>query len=102
MALPMLTERGRHWFRKLQRGNVLSSRVAWRTRIEKGKMQLGWGWQLERQNRSPRKAPVEQKPGEMADGPHQSLYSGTDSPHLMCGFSLATKSLDSSSLGGVE
>lgn len=47
MALPMLTERGRHWFRKLQRGNVLSSRVAWRTRIEKVKMQLGWGWQPE-------------------------------------------------------
>lgn len=44
--------------------------------------------------------------GEVTDGPHsvelQSLCSGTGSPHLMCGFSLATRSRDSSSLGGVE
>lgn len=43
---------------------------------------------------------------EGSDLPHsvelQSPCSSSGSPHLMCGFSLATRSRDSSSLGGVE
>lgn len=46
------------------------------------------------------------QPRDVNNGPNSvelwSLCSGTESPYLMCGFSLATKSRDSSSLGGVE
>lgn len=109
MALPMLAERGRHWFRKLQRRNGLSSRA---TRGQ-GQEEEGYSWAGDGgqggRTQSPRKVSPNlggHQPREVTDRPHsvelQLLCSSITSPHLMCGFSLATRSRDSSSLGGVE
>lgn len=109
MALPMLAERGRHWFRKLQRETCLAPQQPGGQGHEKGERSwAGDGGQGGRTQRPRKVSPIfgGHQPGEVTDGPHSVglwfLCPGTGSPHLMCGFSLATRSRDSSSLGGVE
>lgn len=59
----------------------------------------GWGWWAGRLD--PQKPAQVWAATQRGDGACSGEFSPSI-PHLMCGFSLATKSRDSSSLGGVE